>query len=119
MTEPLPYWRDTSTDARRTATVEETRRDAETYLEGRRRKRMRRYSLNRQQVEQLEATAQCSLCGCDAMETRCLHIDHDHDTGWVRGMLCGACNVGIGHIERFRRLGLESAAVAWIERFAE
>ena len=35
---------------------------------------------------------QCELCG----STRLLHIDHDHKTGELRGLLCNKCNQGLG-----------------------
>jgi hypothetical protein len=37
----------------------------------------------------------CAICGRPPGK-RALHVDHDHETGKVRSMLCGACNVCIG-----------------------
>lgn len=40
----------------------------------------------------------CAICkkafGNDKVNTP--HVDHNHDTRWVRGMLCTVCNSGIG-----------------------
>jgi len=38
----------------------------------------------------------CAIC----YEVPATVIDHDHETGRVRGALCYRCNTGLGHVER-------------------
>jgi hypothetical protein len=58
----------------------------------------------------------CACCGqCEASFKRQLHVDHDHETGKVRGLLCTQCNPGIGYfqdsVERLEK------AVAYLKKF--
>jgi hypothetical protein len=40
----------------------------------------------------------CAICGADKPGGRGRwHIDHNHETQQVRGILCHKCNVGLGH----------------------
>lgn len=49
-------------------------------------------------VEMCEAQDwSCRICG--EIPTNKLHVDHDHKTMRIRGLLCGACNVGLGHFQ--------------------
>ncbi len=64
--------------------------------------------------------AQQGRCGICAAELDFLGkdtcLDHDHDTDVVRGILCGRCNRGIGHMRD--SIALLEAAIAYLQRHA-
>jgi len=44
----------------------------------------------------------CAMCGGTEEEVGPLELDHDHETGLPRGMLCGPCNRALGKFETHR-----------------
>lgn len=41
----------------------------------------------------------CAICQRPPMGRGELHVDHDHTTGVVRGLLCQKCNQGLGQLD--------------------
>lgn len=54
------------------------------------------YKLTEEEYEALAKVKACALCGRSDIR---LCIDHNHETGKVRGVLCHICNTSLGHYE--------------------
>lgn len=74
--------------------------------------RLKRYGLTETDyIALLDAQGgRCAICS-GASSAR-LAVDHDHDTGVVRGLLCGNCNRGIGYLRD--SVEILRAAVAYL-----
>ena len=68
----------------------------------------RRYGLTYEEVEAKlkQQGGCCAICGTDDPKSgnrgaaeNAWHIDHDHETGKVRGLLCSNCNRGLGQFK--------------------
>ena len=66
-----------------------------------------RYGLTEQEVQAMFAAQNglCACCGNPATSMvkrtgtiKMLHIDHNHETGKVRALLCQDCNIALGHL---------------------
>lgn len=55
----------------------------------------------------------CAICKAKP-SYRAMNIDHDHNTGKVRGLLCDGCNLSLGHIERE---GFVEKAIAYLAKY--
>jgi len=66
---------------------------------------LRRYGLTVEQFEEM-AKLQDHRCLICRNGERTLFVDHDHNSGRVRGLLCSQCNAGIGLLgDDIERLG--------------
>jgi hypothetical protein len=65
-------------------------------LKNHRKRRLQyQYGVTEEYIEQLRISQDNSCAICKSEVT--LVIDHCHDKGHVRGLLCSPCNLGLGH----------------------
>jgi hypothetical protein len=55
----------------------------------------------------------CAICGDEPSPKRALHVDHDHDSGAIRGLICMRCNNALGLLRD--RLDVVFAAADYLE----
>lgn len=62
-------------------------------------RRMQTFGITQQTYLQMREAQQerCAICGVtDRNADKALGIDHSHETGDLRGLLCSKCNSGLG-----------------------
>lgn len=85
---------------------------------------LKAYGLTYEELNRLleEQHGKCAICGADIKvvgknKSESVHVDHDHETGLFRGLVCHACNTGLGAF-RDDPLILESA-IRYLEKSRE
>jgi len=79
--------------------------------------RFSKYGLTSEDYDALMKSqdSRCAVCGTDTPLNDKWCIDHDHETGNVRGILCKHCNLAEGHL--FGNINIAKAMVVYIERY--
>ena len=59
---------------------------------------LKNYGINSMQYREILKSQDgcCAICG--KMQKENFHVDHNHSTGKVRGLLCGNCNRALGYM---------------------
>lgn len=61
------------------------------------------YGVSSAQIDLVLAAqgGRCAICKTKEPDSKLAqwHVDHDHDTGVLRGVLCSSCNLGLGRFK--------------------
>ncbi len=80
-------------------------------------RRLREFGISLSQYNKLfeSQEGKCKICGISSKDlSYTLCVDHNHKTNQIRGLLCKACNLGIGYF-RENSNSLEQAIIYLIE----
>lgn len=73
-----------------------------------------KYKISRKEFNRIKDQITCEICGGDN-NGKTLLLDHCHDTGQIRGVLCRGCNFSLGHFND--SLELMDAADLYLEAY--
>lgn len=75
------------------------KRNPEKHKETYKRQNLKKYGLTPEGKTGLceKQNNKCKICLNNFLNSRDTHVDHDHTTGVIRGILCSSCNLLLGH----------------------
>lgn len=75
------------------------KKDSPTYREYRRKQTLNQYGISPAEYAALlhEQMGVCAVCKELNADGKSLCVDHDHETGQIRGLLCKPCNLALGN----------------------
>lgn len=93
-------YREANKEALKIARKERQQRDPKK-LKARQRKNdlKKKYNISPEDYDKMFETQQGKCAICDTVSVKALHVDHNHETGKIRALLCSHCNVGLGHFK--------------------
>lgn len=76
-------------------------RNREKILKRQKKNIYKKYGMTQSDYDKMldEQNGVCFLCGRPPKDGKRLVVDHSHETGRVRGLLCTTCNVGLGLLQ--------------------
>jgi len=100
-------WREANPEKHREISRESYRRhgNSDKWRATRRERHLiKNYGITSEQLQAMIASqaGRCAICSVEfrSLEKRAVHVDHCHQTGAVRGVLCHSCNTKLGWYER-------------------
>ncbi len=81
------------------------------------RHRLYTHGVTDQQFTELLTRQEYRCAICKKPVDKSAHLDHNHETGKIRGVLCSNCNRGIGHMQECP--SILSSAIQYLEAHAQ
>lgn len=77
----------------------------------------RRYKLTKEEYDGILKNQNnlCGICGIILKDDYNTHVDHNHQTGKIRGLLCVGCNTGLGNFKENPFILIK--AIKYIEKY--
>ena len=78
--------------------------------------RLEKYGLSSHDIQKLlqKQNFKCAICKTSFNIKQKEHIDHNHQKGYIRGLLCRKCNLGIGFLQDSPKILM--SAIVYLKR---